>query len=79
MDNTLETFAGVIDTLGGSAVVAAGIKAEAGTVRQWRNRGSIPASVWPQIVSFANDQNVNSITLEALAALAARKSRRRAA
>jgi hypothetical protein len=72
----MNTFSSIIDTLGGGAVVARAIGEDnAGTVRQWKRRDSIPADRWPKIVQFADEQGKNSITYERLAKLAARETK----
>ena len=74
----MDTFAQVIKELGGSAIVGARLRQPAGTVRQWRNRDSIPAEYWPGVVSLAKDQGKSAVTFELLAGLAASKTRRSA-
>jgi hypothetical protein len=69
----METFADIIDTLGGSAAVARGIGLLPGTVRQMRRRGRIPPEYWPSLVDFAASRGVVNVTLIVLADLAARK------
>ncbi len=68
----MDTFTSVIDTLGGSAVVARGIKANPGTIRQQRLRDSVPPEYWPRLVAFAVEQGRDDVTLAKLAELAAR-------
>lgn len=78
----MQTFASVIETFGGSAVLARAIGEEEGTVRQWKGRESIPAKCWPKIVRAASQAGKRDITYEKLAELAARKTtkpRKRAA
>lgn len=69
----METFAQVIDALGGSAVVARGIGEDPGTVRQMRRRGSIPSRYWPRIVVFAATRGRNDVTIDILAQISAGK------
>jgi hypothetical protein len=72
----MKSFGDVIDKLGGSAALARAINERDGTIRQWRQRDSIPPEYWSRIVSFAKKQEKDKVTIEALADLA---SRRRAA
>ncbi len=61
----MDTFASVIDTLGGGAVVGKAIGEEAGTVRQWKRR-RIPADKWPAIVRLARERGCQDVTYELL-------------
>lgn len=58
----------LIEDLGGTGAVAAGIGAELNTVSNWRTRG-IPAGRWLAIVALAKKRGVRGVTFERLASL----------
>ena len=61
------TVDSVIDRVGGTGAVAAGLGVPLSTVSTWRARGSIPASRWADIVRFAAGAGFPEITFEVLA------------
>lgn len=79
----METFAEIIDRLGGYAVVAAEMKIRPTTVQSWRTRRSIPPADWLAVVELAERKGVPGVTLDRLAELAKlaadQRQRRRAA
>jgi len=56
-----------------AATLARDINRKLVTVRVWRNRDSIPADAWPDIVDAGQRRNLAQVTLATLAAIAARK------
>lgn len=68
----MRTFAAVIDSWPDPSPVtlADDIGEEAGTVRQWRSRNTLPPRVWVAIVAAAGRRGVAGISLECLARLA---------
>lgn len=62
----------IIVALGGTGVVAGALEQADSTVSGWRSRG-IPAPHWAAVVALAGARDVSDVTLELLAALAARK------
>lgn len=63
----------VIDALGGTSVVAGTLDIALPRVSNWRARGKIPNEMWPELVALADARGVKGITLEALAAMHARR------
>jgi hypothetical protein len=43
------------------------------TAHQWRRRGSIPPEYWSQLVNVAKARRIKGVSIDALAALRARK------
>ena len=62
----------IIVALGGTGAVADALAQSDSTVSSWRSRG-IPAGHWAAVVVLGGERGVNDVTLEALAALAARR------
>jgi hypothetical protein len=62
----------IIVSLGGTGAVAGALGQWASTVSGWQTRG-IPAGHWAAVVALATELGESEITLEVLAALAARK------
>jgi hypothetical protein len=75
----METFADIVDRLGGYAVVAAEMKMRPTTVQSWRARNSIPPSDWLAVVELAKRLGVPGVTLDVLAKIAKPRTRKRAA
>ena len=69
--SVMQSFSDIIDRLGGSTALARALDRPAGTVRQWRNRNSVPAWQWSRLVSVARARGLTSVTPEALAEIAA--------
>lgn len=65
------TFRTIIAHWGSAETLAADIGSSGVTVRAWRNRDSIPASRWLEIVAAARSRGFDSVTLDALAHAAA--------
>jgi hypothetical protein len=65
----MHSFTEVIDRLGGSAAVARGLGRRAGTVRQWRNRNSVPPVHWSRLVAYARARGEAGVTHEILAGI----------
>lgn len=72
MLSTMDSSEAIIVALGGTGAVAGALVQSDSTVSSWRTRG-IPAGHWAAVVAMAADRGVSGITLEVLAALAARK------
>lgn len=60
---------GIIDALGGTTKVAAGLGLDPPVVSNWRERG-IPPKRWPAILDLAKRNKVKDVTFERLARLA---------
>lgn len=70
------TVDGIIDSLGGTTQVALALSLGKSTVSSWRARRAIPPEYWSALVKL--DAGRNEVTLEILAALAARPEEVRA-
>lgn len=72
----MQTFAEVIDKWPEPSPVTLGedIGVPAGTVRQWRNRNTLPDRVWKATVEAAQKRGIPDVNLERLAEIAARQS-----
>lgn len=68
----MDSWDSIILALGGTGVVAGALDQSDSTVSGWRSRG-IPAARWAGVVALAAEREVEGVTLEALAELAARK------
>lgn len=68
----MDSSEAIIVALGGTGAVAGALEQSDSTVSSWRTRG-IPAGHWAAVVAMAADRGVTGVTLEVLAALAARK------
>lgn len=68
----MDTFREVIDAFSTAEALALDIGEKGGTVRQWRNRDSIPAKAWGRIANAALDRGVPGVTVEKLAVIAER-------
>ena len=69
----MRTFADVIACWETAAALAADLGENEGTVRQWKNRNSIPAAYWPKVIAAALKRDFDGITAELLAAIAQRR------
>ncbi len=69
----IESWHALIDKLGGTGAVAAGLGLSASIVSGWRKRG-IPSSRWLAVCRFAEAAGVEGITAETLARLDAARS-----
>ena len=59
-------LAPIYEPWGGNAeLMAAEIGEKPVTVRQWRNRGSIPPRYWPKIIAAAKDKRGAALALGA--------------
>jgi hypothetical protein len=61
----MSTFKDIIDRFDTAESLAREIGEKGVTVRQWRNRGSIPSRYWPKIIAAADRRAVTGITLDA--------------
>lgn len=61
----MNTFAEIIDSLGGPAAVARGLGRSLYTVTAWRRRDSIPAKEWEGLIRMADERGVDGLTFEA--------------
>ena len=71
----VQTFTDIINAWEKPAHLAEDIGEEVGTVRQWRNRDTFPDRVWKAAVEAAARRGIEGVTLERLAAIAARAHR----
>lgn len=69
----MQSFADIIDLWPTATELAAELGEKEGTVRQWKNRNSIPADRWPAIVGASARRGFRQVTYEILAAIAAAK------
>jgi hypothetical protein len=60
----------IIDGLGGTVAVAAGLELDKTSVSKWRRNG-IPPGRWLSLVKFAERQGRSDLTLEILASIKA--------
>lgn len=67
----------IIDALGGASAVAKVLRVSAQAVWNMKANGSIAAKYWQDLVAEAKARDIEGVTLEALAAIAA--SRRESA
>ena len=72
MFGSMTSWDAIISELGGTGLVADRLEQSMSTVSGWRSRG-IPAPHWEMVVALAIAAGKAEITLETLAALAARK------
>jgi hypothetical protein len=72
MVGAMDSSEAIIVALGGTGAVAGALGQSDSTVSSWRTRG-IPAGHWAGVVALAASLGRSDVTLEALAALAARK------
>ncbi|WP_172822725.1 carph-isopro domain-containing protein [Paramagnetospirillum marisnigri] len=70
----MKTFADIIALWGTATALAADIGETGLNVRAWRNRNSIPASRWLDVIAAAKRRGIEGVTLDVLARLAARPS-----
>lgn len=75
MFESMDDWKSIIVALGGTGAVAAALGQSDSTVSGWQSpeRRGIPAAHWSAIVALACDRSVPGVTLEVLAALAARE------
>ena len=71
----MPTFASIINLWETPAQLAEDLGEEVGTVRQWRNRDSLPDRVWKKTVEAAQARGLEGVTLEVLAEIAAQQAR----
>lgn len=67
-----QSWGEIIDALGGTGIVAGALGQSDSTVSSWRSRG-IPSPHWAALVRLGADRDCAAVTLEILAALAARE------
>lgn len=78
----MHNFPELIEKLGGSAAIARAIRgpyADAGVVRQWKARGSIPPAYWPHLIRLAKDKGIAGVNEGMLGKLAIAADQRRVA
>lgn len=77
----MNSFAQIIDQLGGAAEVAKFIserrpadeEMKRGTVQQMKARDSVHPFYWPDLIAMAQERRLDGVTHEVLIALAARR------
>lgn len=77
----MNNFAELIEKLGGSGAIAKAIRgqyADAGFVRQWKDRGSIPTAYWPKLIELAAAKQLEGVDEAMLLRLAVDGTERRA-
>lgn len=67
----MKSFADVIALWPSAEALAADLSLRGVTVRQWRNRNSIPAAYWGEIVAAAEARGATGLSLDVLAKIAA--------
>lgn len=75
----MQTFSDVITAFGGYAKIAEAVGCPPGTASAWKSRQGIPHRYWSRIAAEAQARGINSVTLEALADIAAKPQSERAA
>lgn len=77
----MHNFAELIDKLGAPAIARAirGPYADAGFVRQWKERGRIPPAYWPALIELAADKQVEGVNEAMLLKFAVEAAQRRPA
>lgn len=77
----MHNFADLIDKLGAPAIARAirGPYADAGFVRQWKERGRIPPSYWPTLIELAATKQVEGVDEAMLLKFAVKAAERRPA
>jgi hypothetical protein len=63
----------------GEGELAADTRLDAGLVRSWRNRNSIPPDYWPAVAAAAKGRKIRGVSIEFLARLRKPRKRRDAA
>lgn len=71
----MNTFAAIINAWESPGQLAEDLGEEPGTVRQWRNRDTLPDRVWKATVEAAERRGIAGVTLEVLADIAAGQAR----
>ena len=71
----MQTFTDVINRWEKPSDLAEDLGEEVGTVRQWRNRDTLPDRVWKATVEAAERREIPGVTLEVLAEIAAQQAR----
>lgn len=74
----MRTFSDIVSLWPTATELAADIGENDGTVRQWKNRDSIPAEYWPKVIAAAAKRRFVGVTAELMAQIAARPKRRAA-
>lgn len=69
----METFPQVIDAFGGAPGFAAAIGIPESHARTMKARASIPADRWSRVIEAATERNLDGITFELLARIAAHR------
>lgn len=67
----MQTFTEIINEFGGPSAFAVILGTTQQNVSQMRQRNSIPSRFWPTVVEAAQEKNIQGITFETLAKLAA--------
>ena len=70
----MRSFVEVLSLWPSLTVLASDLGLPYGVVKQWRLRNSIPPAHWQAIVAAAQGRGIAGVTVEALAALAARRT-----
>lgn len=69
----ITTFSEIIDLWPSAESLGGDIGVGGGTVRKWKSRNSIPGSFWLPIITAAAKRGIEGLTLDLLAALAAKQ------
>jgi hypothetical protein len=75
----MESFSDVIDAFGGVVPFRDAMGLPDVNARQMKARDSIAPGYWPDVVRLARERNIEGVTLDLLARLAAAKLKERAA
>lgn len=70
----MDSFASLIERLGGPAKVAAALKLAPGTVQKMKDRNSIDPRHWPDFLRLTRENDL-PVSLETLARLSVKKRR----
>jgi hypothetical protein len=71
---TPDSFAAIINLWETAEEMAADLGEKGVTVRQWRNRGSIPSDRWLAVAAAAEKRGFAAVTLNLMAGLAAKQA-----
>ncbi len=67
----MDSFAKILDALGGTTAVAAAIDVPPTTVASWKSRGSVPPVYWSELVKLARKKGAAGVSLQRFAEIAA--------
>lgn len=66
----MDWVADIVDSKGGTSVVAAALGLAETTVASWKSRGIVRPGYWPRLIALPTKRGARNISLERLARLA---------